>query len=164
MPTAEEISRVAAAESRQPEPETYYTIQLGVYYDLEDARKTLHTARENGLTDPYITRVDRGHGFVPYYRVRAGKYETRSRAEHLAAGIRTDAPLAPFAVMEAGDSQVLHALADASPARHDETLMVSSRDRLPVIIQTNRDIEILNGNGVRHMAREFQHHLAAQGI
>lgn len=85
---------------------------------------------------------------------RLGKNQNLSHADQVAAGVRrTYHPMPAYIIQETEASVNLHAHA----ARRDMKIK-------PVIIQTNRDIEILNGNGVRHMARRVQQYLNGQGI
>ncbi len=133
-----------------------YTIQLGVFYDLDKAMAALRKAQNKNLDSPYITKVDRGGPYEPYYRVRAGKYQDRAVAEQRAAGIGTDTPMPAYVTQETGRAADIYAA--AQPRR------ISSAHTKPVIIKSNADIEILNGNGVRHMARGVQQYLAAQGV
>lgn len=132
-----------------------YTIQLGVFYDLDKAMTSLRKAQQKGVDSPYINKVERGGSYKPYYRVRAGKYSDRDRAVQLAAGIQTDTPIPAYVTQIAGtpqdtDTVAAHQIADIQPK--------------PVIIRSNADIEILNGNGVRHMAKRFQQYLNGQGV
>lgn len=144
--------------STQKPDDIYYTIQLGVYYDLDQAVHATKNALGNGnnldnLDSPYITRIDRDGPFKPYYRVRAGRYLNRSRAEKITARLKADLPKTAYVTRETDASMNLQARADLQ-----DTITK------PVIIQTNRDIEILNGNGVRHMAKTVQEYLSGQGI
>lgn len=157
-----DAAQVAAVDPQQPQ--TYYTIQLGVYYDLDTARRAMEKARENGLDSPYITRVDRGDGYAPYFRVRSGQYHSQKTAAVAAAGISGTRLNPAFGIFATVSTQAFYAFAEPMPATDLETPAVASLDRLPVIIQSNRDIEILNGNGVRHMARDFQQYLTGRGF
>ncbi|MDZ7666381.1 MAG: LytR C-terminal domain-containing protein [Desulfotignum sp.] len=133
----------------------YYTIQLGVFYELDKAMAALKHARENGLDAPYVTKVDRRGPYQPYYRVRAGKYQDRDQAARRAAGIRTETPMPAYITQVAGTPEETDIIAESQ---------VAGIQAKPVIIQSNADIEILNGNGVRHMARECRQYLTKQGI
>lgn len=141
----------------QASADVFYTIQLGVFYDLDKAMSALKKAQNIKLDSPYITKVDRAGPYKPYYRVRAGKYQDRDRAEQRAEGIGTDTPMPAYVTQETGGPADIYAAASAQPR-------VSNPNRKPVIIKSNADIEILNGNGVRHMARGFQQYLVAQGV
>jgi hypothetical protein len=87
--------------------------------------------------------------------VRAGKYSDRDRAVTLAAGIETDTPMPAYVTQTTGTPEDTETIAEHQ---------VADLPIKPVIIQSNADIEILNGNGVRHMARKFQVYLNGQGI
>jgi tetratricopeptide (TPR) repeat protein len=136
--------------------EVFYTIQLGVFYDLDKAMASLRKAQQNGVHSPYINKVDRGGSYKPYYRVRAGKYLDRALAAQLAAGMQTDTPIPAYVTQIAGTPLETEMVA----AQHQ----VMDLQPMPVIIRSNADIEILNGNGVRHMAKRFRQYLNGQGV
>jgi tetratricopeptide (TPR) repeat protein len=155
----DDLSDTDAADTLVPaEDHVYYTIQLGVFYALDKAMAALKHARENGLDAPYITKVHRRGPYQPYYRVRAGKYQDRDQAVRRAAGIRTKTPMPAYITQVAGTPEDLETVAEHQVAQ------IADLPAKPVIIQSNADIEILNGNGVRHMARECRQYLTKQGI
>jgi len=167
----DDLSETVAAEELPAAPaEIYYTIQLGVFYELDKALEELKHARETGLDDPYITKVDRRGPYRPYYRVRAGKYHDRDRAVQLASGVRTGTPMPAYVTQAAGMPEDIHDAAEHRVAgttegtASDTEYQVAGIRTKPVIIRSNADIEILNGNGVRHMARKCRQYLTEQGI
>jgi len=65
----------------------YFTIQLGSFGDLGNARKLRGKLKKKGYT-PYIVEVRSSDS--TFYRVRVGKLESRTEAQHLANRLKKE--------------------------------------------------------------------------
>ena len=130
----------------------FYAIQLGVYYDINSAINTLQQAQKKGYDCPYITKVEKAK---PYYRVRFGKYQTISDAETLASKILDKQGRSALTIVETYPIKVFHAGLDekSSDIKVNYT-----------VLNKSLNIEVLNGNGIYHMARRVSNYFKQKGL
>lgn len=130
----------------------YYAIQLGVYYDVDNAIQVLKRAREKGYDRPYITKIEKNK---PYYRVRFGKYQTRAEAAVLAAQNLDKSGNPALTVIETYPVEVFYAENDhLNNDRLNKDGL--NNDRL--------NIEVLNGNGIYRMAKRVSIYFEQKGF
>ena len=130
----------------------FYAIQLGVYYDVNKAINTLQQAQKNGYDCPYITKVEKAK---PYYRVRIGKYPTRSDAETLASKILDEKGRSVLTIVESYPIEVFHAELDEK---------YSDNKVKYTVLNKSLNIEVLNGNGIYRMARRVSNYFEQKGF
>ena len=130
----------------------FYAIQLGVYYDINNAINTLQQAQKKGYDCPYITKVEKAK---PYYRVRFGKYPTRSDAETLASKILDKKGRSVLTIVESYPIEIFHAELDEK---------CSDTKVKYAILNKSLNIEVLNGNGIYHMARRVSNYFEQKGL
>ncbi|MBU8849530.1 MAG: tetratricopeptide repeat protein [Desulfobacterales bacterium] len=124
--------------------DNYYAVQLGVYYDINKATLTLEKARKRGYDNPYMTKIEKDK---PYYRVRFGKYQTRSEAEALAAAILDKGGRPALTIVETYPLKVFH----SEPVQYAD-------------LNKSLKIEVLNGNGIHRMARRVGNYFKQKGL
>jgi len=132
-----------AVQSIKVEDE-FYAVQIGVYYDINKALRILGKARKEGYDSPYITKIEKNK---PYYRVRFGKYQTRSDAETWAAEILDKQGRAALTIVETYPVEKFH------PESVEYTAL-----------NKNLNIEVLNGNGIYRMARRVSNYFEQKGL
>lgn len=137
---------------REPEPDTAppeviapqgdaYALQIGAFSNVDRARYLAYTAAEKGVRDLYITRVSTDN---PYYRVRQGRFRTLDQAEAAADTLTRVYGLEVFTVYEKAPPAVF----TEKPSGE----IPGTADPEPQDLAFS--VEVSNGNGVRHMARQ----------
>ena len=132
--------------------DNYYAIQIGAYYDINNAVRILREAQEKGYDCPYITKIDRDR---PYYRVRFGKYQTRSDAEVWASKILDKKGRPALTIVETYPIEVFHAEFDKK---------CSNIKIQHTVLTKNLNIEVLNGNGIYRMAKRVSVYFEQKGF
>ncbi len=130
----------------------YFAIQLGVYYNINDAIQTLKTARKKKYDCPYITKVERAK---PYYRVRFGKYKTRSETEAFASHIFDKNGKPALTISESYPMKVFHA---------KKIYKYNDIDIQQTVLNETLNIEVINGNGIYHIAERLGSLLKKKGF
>lgn len=150
------IDKAVAKKKKKPlspkNEKNFYAIQLGAYYDLNNAVKILKMAQKKGYDCPYITKIEKR---IPYYRVRFGKYKTRSDARALALKILDKKGRPALTIIETYPIDVFHAMVDKN---------CSDINIQYVVLQKDLQIKIFNGNGIDHMAKRFTKVLRQKGF
>ena len=132
--------------------EDFYAVQLGVYYDINKAINTLRQAQKKGYDCPYMTKIEKAK---PYYRVRFGKYQTRSAAETWALKILDQKGRAALTIVENYPIEVFHAGLD----KQCNDIKIQH-----TVLNKSLNIEVLNGNGIYHMARRISNYFEQKGL
>ncbi|MEN8211970.1 MAG: tetratricopeptide repeat protein [Thermodesulfobacteriota bacterium] len=149
--SAPEKLQAQAAQS-STDAENYYAVQLGVSYDLNKAVQMLNNARKNGNDCPYIIKVAINK---PYYRVRFGKFKTRSEAV-IAAAENPDKQGRPALIYnENYPMEVFHAEIEKE---------CKGFNIQQTVLNQKLNIEVLNGNGIYHMAARVSKYFEQKGF
>ena len=143
LKTLPDESKTETVQSFKVE-DNYYAVQIGVYYDVNNAVRTFKEAQKRGYDCPYITKIEKDK---PYYRVRFGKYQTRSDAEAIASKILDKRGRAALTIVETYPVKVFH------PESVQNT-----------VLNKKLKIEVLNGNGIYRMARRVGNYFEQKGF
>lgn len=133
--------------------ENFYAVQLGAYTNINRAKKHLKDAIKKGYDGPYITKVDRGKSYKPYYRVRFGKFTDKRDADLLGAAIIDQNGKPAFAVVE--NYPIIGFCSDFQK--------IGTMEIEDGVSNKEYSIEISNGNGVDLMARRVGKYLSNKG-
>lgn len=132
----------------------FYAVQLGAYIDINRAQKHLKNAIKKGYDCPYMTKVDRGKSYKPYYRVRFGKFTDKLDADSTGAGIIDKKEGPAFTVVENYPINVFCS---------DPLKKCTDMEIKHAVLNKEYSIEISNGNGVNLMARRVGKYLSNKG-
>jgi len=134
-----------------------YALQLGAFSTMERAQNLVMAVEKKGLASLFITRVQRDK---TYYRVRLGRFETLSDAT--TAKKQTDAMWGSnsFAVFQSSSTDIVYTSKKGEPLK-------KKGEHLKALAQVKKNtqftIEVLNGNGIRRMARDVGCCMQARG-
>jgi tetratricopeptide (TPR) repeat protein len=129
----------------------FYAVQLGVFYNINNANKAFKKALLKGYDCPYIVKVDKEK---PYYRIRFGKFNHKKDADSIASEIFGKNGGAAFTVTENYPLKIYRA--DLEQNCTDMAI------KHPLVKEEFR-VEISNGNGVDKMARKVGDYLSNKG-
>ena len=128
-----------------------YTVQVSTFSSLKEATQLMETLTKKGYNCPYLNKV---RDERPYYRLRLGSFNDKKEADLLISELTHTAGFKAFKAFEDKHSEKIIAGRQNCP----KAVIISS----PV---TQRFyIEISNGNGVRHMARNVGAYLNPKGF
>lgn len=132
--------------------EVFYSVQVGAYYDLENAKRIWQKALDMGYDSSYITKVE---GKRPYYRIRLGQFNNEQYADEIARTIKEGYFDKAFTVISHYPLRVFH----------DNPTGASSGMEIQQPAEGNKaGIEISNGNGVYRMAQKVGRYLSNLGF
>jgi Tfp pilus assembly protein PilF len=128
-----------------------YTVQVSASSNLRDATLLMETLAKKGYPCPYMNKVG---GERPYYRIRLGSFNDKNEINQWIPGLTNTLGYKPFIAIE---------------DKHAEKILSGNLNCLntkaiePFVTQP-LNIEISNGNGVRHMARNMGTYLNTKGF
>ena len=128
-----------------------YTVQVSTLNSLEKATKLMETLTKKGYPCPYLNKVRNER---PYYRVRLGSFNDKKEADKLISDLTQTFDFKAFKAIEDEHSEKM--TTERQNCSH--AVLIS-----PPVTQT-LNIEISNGNGVRHMARNVGTYLNPKGF
>jgi LytR cell envelope-related transcriptional attenuator/sporulation related protein/tetratricopeptide repeat protein len=128
-----------------------YTVQVSASSNLRDANLLMETLTKKGYPCPYLNRVGDER---PYYRVRVGSFNDEKEADLLISELTHTDGFKGFKAIEDEHSEKIISGKQNCP----KAVIISA----PVTQRLN--IEISNGNGVRHMARNVGAYLNPKGF
>ncbi len=138
-----------------PKIETnFYAVQLGAYSDINKAKKHLKKAYKKEYDGPYITKVDRGNSYKPYYRVRFGKFTSKLDADSMGSSIIDENGDPAITIVENYPINVFC----SDPLKKCTNMEIKHK-----VVNKEYSIEISNGNGVNRMARKVGNYLSNKG-
>ena len=130
-----------------------YTVQVSASSNLRDASLLMEVLTKKGYPCPYLNKVGNER---PFYRVRLGSFNDKKETDRWMSDLTHKLGYKAFITFE---------------DEHAKKIILSGKqecfnakvDAPPLIIQL-LDIEISNGNGVRHMARNIGIYLNPNGF
>ena len=128
-----------------------YTVQVSASSNLRDANLLMEMLTKKGYPCPYLNKVG---DESPYYRVRLGSFNDKTELNKWIPDLTHTLGYKPFIAIE--DKQAEKILPDNLNCFDTKTIA-------PYITQP-LNIEISNGNGVRHMARNVGAYLNPKGF
>ncbi|MGB2689408.1 MAG: LytR C-terminal domain-containing protein, partial [Desulfobacterales bacterium] len=128
-----------------------YTVQVSASNNLRDATLLMDTLTLKGYPCPYLNKVGDER---PYYRVRLGSFNDEKEADLLISDLTHTAGFEAFRAIE--DEQAEKILPGNINCLNTKVIERSFTQPL--------NIEISNGNGVRHMARNVGTYLNPKGF
>jgi tetratricopeptide (TPR) repeat protein len=130
-----------------------YTVQVSASENLGDATLLMGKLAKKGYPCPYLNKVGNEN---PFYRVRLGRFIDKESADRWLSDLMTHTlGNKPFITFE--DENAKKIILSGKQDCFNEKVVA-----LPVIRIV--DIEISNGNGVRHMARNVGIYLIPEGF
>ena len=128
-----------------------YTVQVSTFSSLEEATQLMETLSKKGYNCPYLNRV---RDERPYYRLRLGSFNDEKDADLLISELTHTAGFKAFKAIEDKRSEKI------IPGKQNcsNAVIISSP------VTQNLNIEISNGNGVRHMAKNVGTYLNPKGF
>jgi len=129
-----------------------YTVQVSASSNLRDANLLLEMLTKKGYPCPYLNKVGDENTF---YRVRLGNFIDKKAADQWLSDLTHTLGYKPFIAIEDEHAKKI-ILSDKQDCFNDKV-------DAPSVIHF-LDIEISNGNGVRHMARNVGIYLNAKGF
>jgi len=138
------------AESKAP---VSYTVQVSASKNFVDATHVMKMLANKGYPCPYVNKVGDKNAF---YRVRLGSFLDKKEADQWLSDLNHTLENKPFIAFE--DEQAKKIVLTTGKQECFQAKDVSS-----TVIQL-LDIEISNGNGVRHMARNVGIYLNPKGF
>jgi hypothetical protein len=124
---------------------------VSALYKLKDATRLMEMLTKKGYRCPYLNKVGNER---PYYRVRLGRFNDKKEINGWITDLTHILGNKPFIAIE---------------DKHAEKIVLKTLDCFntevvaPSVAQP-LDIEISNGNGVRHMARDVGFYLNPKGF
>ena len=137
------------AEMKEP---INYTVQVSTFSNIEKATQLMETLTKKGYQCPYMNKV---RNEKPYYRVRLGSFNDKNEADQLISELTHTVGFKAFKAIEDEHSEKM--IAEKQNCSH--TVLIS-----PTVTTKELNIEISNGNGVRHMARNVGAYLNPKGF
>ncbi len=129
-----------------------YTVQVSASYNFGDAIRLMEMLEKKGYPCPYLNKVGNERIF---YRVRLGSFIDENKADQCLSDLTHMLGYKPFIAFEDEHAKKIITLSKKE--------CFNAKDvSIPVIRLL--DIEIINGNGVRHMARDVGIYLNAKGF
>jgi len=129
-----------------------YTVQVSASSNLRDANLLMEMLIKKGYPCPYLNKV--GNERRPYYRVRLGSFNNKKELNRWMSDLTHTLGYEPFIAIE--DEQAEKIL----PVNLN---CFNTKAIAPYVTQP-LNIEISNGNGVRHMARNVGAFLNPKGF
>jgi tetratricopeptide (TPR) repeat protein len=129
-----------------------YTVQVSASNNLKDASLLMEMLSKKGYPCPYLNKIGDER---PYYRVRIGRFNDKEEIDQLIPDLTHILGYKPFiAVEDEQAKKILYGKTDCFNTKIDSSSVVTQ----PLYI------EISNGNGVRHMARNMGIYLNPKGF
>jgi hypothetical protein len=129
-----------------------YTVQVSASNNLKDASLLMEMLNKKGYPCLYLNKVG---DETPYYRVRIGRFNDKEEIDQLIPDLSHMLGYKPFIAIEDEQAKkILYGKTDCFNTKIDSS---------SVIIQPLY-IEISNGNGVRHMAKNMGIYLNPKGF
>jgi hypothetical protein len=128
-----------------------YTAQISTFSSLEEATQLMETLTTKGFRCPYLNKVGDER---PYYRLRLGSFNDEKEVDQLISELTHTVGFKAFKAIEDDHSEKIIAGKQNCP----NVVIISSP------VTQNLNIEITNGNGVRHMARNVGAYLTPKGF
>jgi len=144
------LTQKTVAETKAP---LSYTVQVSASKNFLDSTHVMKMLANKGYPCPYLNKVGDKNAF---YRVRLGSFLDKKEADQLLSDLNQTLEKKPFIAFE--DEHAKKIVLTTGKQKCFEAKNVSS-----TVIQL-LDIEISNGNGVRHMARNVGIYLNAKGF
>ena len=129
-----------------------YTVQVSASENFMDATRLIEMLTKNGFPCPYLNKVGDENTF---YRVRLGNFIDKEAADQWLSDLTHTLGYKPFIALEDEHAKKI-ILSDKQDCFNDK---VDAPSMIHLL-----DIEISNGNGVRHMARNLGIYLNAKGF
>ena len=129
-----------------------YTVQVSASSNLRDANLLMETLTKKGYPCPYLNKVGDENTF---YRVRLGSFIDKEAADQWLSDLTHTLGYKPFIALEDEHAKKMM-LSDKQDCFNDKVDAPSVTQPL--------NIEISNGNGVRHMARNVGAYLNPKGF
>jgi len=150
----EEISSnltLSQENTNKTEDPASYTVQVSASSNLRDASLLMEMLTKKGYPCPYLNKVGNER---PYYRVRLGSFNDKKEINRWMSDLTHTLGYEPFIAIE--DKQAEKILSGKIDC-------INSKIITPSVTQL-LNIEISNGNGVRHMARNVGTYLNPKGF
>ena len=144
------LAQETVAETKAP---VSYTVQVSASKNFVDATHVMKMLANKGYPCPYLNKVGDKNAF---YRVRLGSFLDKKEADRWKSDLINTSGYQPFIAFE--DEHAKKIVLTTSKQKCFQAKDVSS-----TVIQL-LDIEISNGNGVRHMARNVGIYLNPKGF
>ena len=149
-PVGKPIDQIGLNDS---EKHSCYTLQLGVFSTMWRAQTFVKSiAEKKGLTPLYIIRIQKEK---PYYHVHLGRFGTLSEATIAKKTIAPARGVESLPVRQSSSGVIVYSTERDSPL--EERFGRTKK-------QERFTIEVLNGNGIRHMARDVKRCIQAKGF
>jgi len=138
------------AETKAP---VSYTVQVSASTNFVDATHVMKMLANKGYPCAYVNKVGDKNAF---YRVRLGSFLDKKEADQWLSDLNHTLGNKPFIAFEDGQAKKIVLTTGKQEC-------FQAKDVLSTVIQL-LDIEISNGNGVRHMARNVGIYLNPKGF
>jgi Flp pilus assembly protein TadD len=142
---------LSQGNTNKTEDTASYTVQVSASSNLRDANLLMEMLTKKGYPCPYLNKVGNER---PYYRVRLGTFNDKKEINRWMSDLTHTLGYEPFIAIE--DKQAEKILSGKIDCFNTKVIA-------PYIAQPFY-IEISNGNGVRHMARNVGVYLTPKGF
>ena len=132
------------------EDNVIYTVQVSASNNLRDANLLMEMLTKKGYPCPYLNKVGNER---PYYRVRLGSFNDKKEINQWIPDLTQTLGYKPFIAIEDEQAEKIPPVNNWS-----NTKVIAPSVTQPL------NIEISNGNGVRHMARNVGTYLNPKGF
>jgi len=137
-----------AADTKDP---VTFTVQVSASNSLKDSTLLMEMLTKKGYPCPYLNKVENE---MPYYRLRLGSFNNKKDADQWLSSLTRTLGYKPFIAVEDTYSEKI----TTEQQNCFDAATISTPALQPFYI------EISNGNGVRHMAKNVRTYLNLKGF